>query len=89
MIQAAEWGFRPRFLTEPSAKLRNSFSGTEHSVKPQFKQIKSCGNTITCGLRRASSPPGKWIQISVGKKVWLSDWQDLQSIASSNLPQTD
>jgi len=51
--------FAVDFPPGPSARTFNLASGTEHSAKPQFKQIKSCGNTITCGLRRASSPPGK------------------------------
>jgi DNA-binding NarL/FixJ family response regulator len=54
---------------ESPTKRRSSPSGIEHSVKPQFKQTKSCGNAITVPLARASSPPGKWIQISLGNRV--------------------
>lgn len=41
-----------------SSNRRNSASGIENSVEPQFKQTESFGNTITAPLAKPSDPPG-------------------------------
>jgi hypothetical protein len=55
---------------------RRSRSGTTNSALPQFKQISTCGKINTWGLSRFSSPV-KWMAISAGNFLSLSDLHDL------------
>ena len=63
-------------LAGPLPSRRISFSAIVNSVKPQFMQVRSLGNTQTAGLLTFSNPR-TCTAISPAKFLWSSDPQDL------------
>jgi hypothetical protein len=77
---ALSCGLEASLFRIPLASAANSFSGIANSVKPQFMQARSFGNTQTIGLSKPSRP-GKWTIISAPNSSGLSAAHDLQLIS--------